>query len=63
LNFYRHGRQGNKTIIYKGVQGLSYLYKVLPCGEMQFNTYLGVAGPFSMSRQNYESSHEMTGIY
>jgi len=61
---------GTKTILYKGKQQKVYLYRVFQSSDYEdspatsdIKYYLGVAGPFSINGKDYNSNHEMTGIY
>jgi uncharacterized protein YbaP (TraB family) len=54
--------KGERMIEYKGKKSKFYLYNVVydaASGE----SYLGIAGPFSIDTKNLSSSYEATGIY
>jgi len=60
---------GNKTIIYKGKQQKVYLYKAFETSEYDdisnenHTYYLAIAGPYSLNMKDYNSTHELTGVF
>ncbi|MFC0775903.1 TraB/GumN family protein [Terrimonas alba] len=54
---------GEKIIDFKGKNQKFYLFKVPISTDFDAETYLGIAGPYSVNPKEYLSTHELTGIY